>query len=68
MLYKFLRNRAGKPLYVLFNAVKHQIMEKPVDALTHEARNCLSEDVLLREKIEYKEMVRNKFPKEEPLK
>ncbi|CAG0878845.1 unnamed protein product [Darwinula stevensoni] len=56
MLYKFLRNRAGKPMYVLFKAVNHQVGQKPVDALTHEARNCLSEEVLLREKIQHKQM------------
>ncbi|CAG0878844.1 unnamed protein product [Darwinula stevensoni] len=56
LLYKFLRDRAGKPLYGLFRSVKHQIGKKPVDAFTHEARNCLSEEILLREKIQYKEL------------
>lgn len=56
LLYKFLKECAGDPLYMLFRAVKGQIDKGPVDACTHEARYSLSEEKLIRQMIEYKVM------------
>ncbi|KAL1398190.1 hypothetical protein pipiens_002420 [Culex pipiens pipiens] len=54
LLYKFLKECAGEPLYMLFRAVKGQIDKGPVDAITHEARYSLSEEKLIRQMIEFK--------------
>lgn len=54
LLYKFLKECAGEPLYMLFRAVKGQVDKGPVDAITHEARYSLSEEKLIRQLIEYK--------------
>lgn len=43
---------AGCTLYFLFRALKHQIEKGPVDAITSDARYSLSEDRLLKEKID----------------
>jgi len=48
---------AGEPLFLLFRAVKQQIDKGPVDMLTGEARYSLSEDKLIRQQIEYKQLV-----------
>lgn len=56
LLYKFLKECAGEPLYMLFRAVKGQVDKGPVDAITHEARYSLSEEKLIRQLIEYKVM------------
>lgn len=53
LLYKFLRECAGEPLYKLFRAVKGQVDKGPVDFCTHEARYSLSEEKLIRQSIEY---------------
>ena len=53
LLYKFLKECAGEPLYMLFRAVKGQVDKGPVDAITHEARYSLSEEKLIRQLIEY---------------
>ena len=57
LLYKFLRECAGEPLYMLFRAVKQQVDKGPVDAITSEARYSLSEEKLIRQSIDYKPMV-----------
>lgn len=54
LLYKFLKECAGEPLYMLFRAVKGQIDKGPVDSITHEARYSLSEEKLIRQMIEFK--------------
>lgn len=52
-LYDYLRrSRAGKSLFMLFQAIKRQTEKGPIDVITSEARYCLSEDRLLRDKIE----------------
>ena len=38
LLYKFLHECAGEPLYMLYCAIKHQIDKGPVDMVSHEAR------------------------------
>jgi plexin A len=43
---------AGRPLFLLYNAVKHQIQKGPVDAVTGDARYSLSEDRLLKEHVD----------------
>lgn len=57
LLYKFLKECAGEPLYMLFRAIKQQVDKGPVDAVTSEARYSLSEEKLIRQSIEFKEMV-----------
>ncbi|XP_015793671.1 plexin-A2 [Tetranychus urticae] len=54
LLYKFLRECAGEPLYLLYRAIKQQVDKGPVDAITSEARYSLSEEKLIRQSIEYK--------------
>jgi plexin A len=53
LLYDFIRDCAGTPLYILFLSIKQQIYNGPVDALTCEARYSLSEDKLIRQSVEY---------------
>lgn len=54
LLYKFLKDRAGEPMYRLFRAIKHQTEKGPIDAVTSEARYSLSEEKLIRQTVEYK--------------
>lgn len=61
LLYKFMRECAGEPLYVLFRAVKQQVDKGPVDAITSEARYSLSEEKLIRQSIDFKPMVRKRI-------
>lgn len=42
---------------MLFRAIKQQVDKGPVDAVTSEARYSLSEEKLIRQSIEFKEMV-----------
>uniref|UniRef100_A0A8D8Y476 Plexin-A4 n=2 Tax=Cacopsylla melanoneura TaxID=428564 RepID=A0A8D8Y476_9HEMI len=56
LLYKFLRECAGEPLYLLFRAMKQQVDKGPVDAITAEARYSLSEEKLIRHAIDFKPM------------
>ena len=44
LLYKFLHECAGEPLYMLYRAIKHQVDKGPVDMVSHEARYSLSEE------------------------
>lgn len=60
LLYKFMRECAGEPLYVLFRAVKQQVDKGPVDAITSEARYSLSEEKLIRQSIDFKPMVKKR--------
>nr|CAD7396956.1 unnamed protein product [Timema cristinae] len=56
LLFKFLRECAGEPLFMLFRAVKQQVDKGPVDAITSEARYSLSEEKLIRQSIDFKPM------------
>ena len=44
---------------MLYKAIKHQTEKGPVDVITAEARYSLSEDRLLRQKIEFNVIVRS---------
>ncbi|KAI2798414.1 hypothetical protein BLOT_012695 [Blomia tropicalis] len=59
LLYKFLKECAGEPLYLLYFAIKHQVEKGPVDEYTYEARYSLSEEKLIRQQIDYKSMTVN---------
>lgn len=59
LLYKFLKECAGEPLYMLYFAIKHQVEKGPVDEITSEARYSLSEEKLIRQQIEYKVLTLN---------
>jgi len=54
LLYKFLKECAGEPLYLMYRAIKQQVDKGPVDAITSEARYSLSEEKLIRQSVEYK--------------
>lgn len=56
LLYKFLRECAGEPLFMLFRAMKQQVDKGPVDSITSEARYSLSEEKLIRQSIDFKPM------------
>ena len=51
LLYKFLHECAGEPLFMLYQAIKHQVNKGPVDHVTHEARYSLSEEKLIRQQV-----------------
>ncbi|XP_041058652.1 plexin-A4 isoform X1 [Carcharodon carcharias] len=57
LLYKFLKECAGEPLFMLFCAIKQQMEKGPIDSITGEARYSLSEDKLIRQQIDYKTLV-----------
>ncbi|XP_055883626.1 plexin-A2-like isoform X2 [Biomphalaria glabrata] len=57
LLYKFLKECAGEPLFMLYNAIKQQVSKGPVDAVTSEARYSLSEDKLIRQQVTFKSIV-----------
>uniref|UniRef100_A0A7N9AMM9 Plexin-A2 n=1 Tax=Mastacembelus armatus TaxID=205130 RepID=A0A7N9AMM9_9TELE len=59
LLYKFLKECAGEPLFMLYCAIKQQMEKGPIDAITGEARYSLSEDKLIRQQIEYKTLILN---------
>ncbi|CAG5119136.1 unnamed protein product, partial [Candidula unifasciata] len=59
LLYKFLKECAGEPLFMLYGAIKQQVSKGPVDAVTSEARYSLSEDKLIRQHVNYKALVLN---------
>ncbi|XP_064473763.1 plexin-B-like [Ornithodoros turicata] len=52
-MYSYIKDYAGRSLFLLFSAIKHQVEKGPVDAITHDARYSLSEERLLREQIDY---------------
>ena len=55
--YFILQDHAGKPLFMLYQAIKHQIEKGPVDALSGEARYSLSQERLLRLTVDAKPVV-----------
>ncbi|KAH8272469.1 hypothetical protein KR044_006353, partial [Drosophila immigrans] len=67
LLYKFLKECAGEPLYMLFRAVKGQVDKGPVDACTHEARYSLSEEKLIRQSIDFRSMTVNASIIQQPI-
>jgi plexin A len=53
-MYNCLRqNSAGRSLFRLYQAVKRQTEKGPIDAVSGEARYCMTEDRLLKEKVEH---------------
>lgn len=44
---------------MLYCAIKQQMEKGPIDAITGEARYSLSEDKLIRQQIDYKQLVRS---------
>lgn len=52
---------AGSSLYVLYRALKLHVEKGPVDCMTGDARYTLSEDKLLRDKVDARLLVSN-FP------
>ena len=57
LLYNFIKDTAGEPLFKLFIAIKQQMEKGPVDAITGEARYGLSEVKVIRQQINYTVMV-----------
>jgi len=53
----FVQECAGEPLFMLFRAIKQQVDKGPVDMVTGEARYSLSEDKLIRQQIDYRQLV-----------
>ncbi|XP_013416174.1 plexin-A4 isoform X2 [Lingula anatina] len=58
-LYGYLKTSTGNPLFMLYKSIKHQMEKGPVDVVTADARYSLSEERLLREKIELKSITLN---------
>lgn len=56
-MYGYIKVHAGRTMYMLFKAIKHQTEKGPIDAVTADARYALSEDRLLREKIEARSLM-----------
>ncbi|XP_078520777.1 plexin-A3 [Lissotriton helveticus] len=59
LLYRFLKECAGEPLFMLYCAIKQQMEKGPIDSITGEARYSLSEDKLIRQQIDYKTLTLN---------
>ncbi|XP_077970969.1 plexin-B2-like isoform X2 [Styela clava] len=51
-LFPYIRDKAGKPLFLLQKAIKHQVSKGALDAVTGKARYTLSDDRLLKEDIQ----------------
>ena len=57
MLFTILmtpKDLVGEPLFNLFTAINILLEKEPVDSVTSDARNSLSEDKLLRQKVDFK--------------
>ncbi|KFD65944.1 hypothetical protein M514_03899 [Trichuris suis] len=61
-LYDYLQGPAGSSLFLLFKALKHQTEKGPIDAVTADARYCLSEDRLLKEQVDYEPVLLRVLP------
>ncbi|UJR28522.1 hypothetical protein I4U23_009760 [Adineta vaga] len=57
LLFGYVKERLGSPLYILFQSIKQQIQKGPIDCFTSESRYSLSEDKLLRQHIDYSSMI-----------
>ena len=49
-----LQEHVGEPLFILYRAIKSQLEKGPVDIVSGEAKNSLSEEKLLRQHMEVK--------------
>lgn len=58
-----MQDCAGEALYMLFRAIKHQVDKGPVDAVTGKAKYTLNDNRLLREDVEYRTLVIERFLK-----
>jgi len=57
-MYDYLQHQAaGRAFYTLYQAVKRQTEKGPIDAVLGEACYSLSEQTLLRESVEAKQLV-----------
>uniref|UniRef100_A0A8C6PW23 Plexin A3 n=1 Tax=Nothobranchius furzeri TaxID=105023 RepID=A0A8C6PW23_NOTFU len=63
-ILKELDECAGEPLFMLYCAIKQQMEKGPIDAITGEARYSLSEDKLIRQQIDYKQLTLMCIPPE----
>lgn len=52
-LYTTLKDQIGSTLYTLYRAIKSHLENAPIDVLTGEATNSLSEDKLLKMNIQF---------------
>ncbi|CDW56793.1 plexin A4 [Trichuris trichiura] len=57
LMYKYLLECAGQPLFMLYWAIKQQVEKGPQDALLYDARYSLSEEKLIRQTIEFHPLV-----------
>uniref|UniRef100_A0A8C7PFT2 Plexin A3 n=1 Tax=Oncorhynchus mykiss TaxID=8022 RepID=A0A8C7PFT2_ONCMY len=64
MVLKQLLECAGEPLFMLYCAIKQQMEKGPIDSITGEARYSLSEDKLIRQQIDYKQLTLMCIPPE----
>ncbi len=55
------QEHVGEPLFILFRAIKSQLEKGPVDIVTGEAKNSLSEEKLLRTHLEFKVSAYNAY-------
>ena len=46
------QEHSGQPMYLLYRAVKNQLEKGPIDVVTGEARYSLSEQKLIRQKVD----------------
>ena len=53
-VHSYIQEHLGEHLFVLFRATKSQLEKGPVDVLTGEAKNSLSEEKLLRQHFDVK--------------
>jgi len=58
-LHAFLEDTVGEPLFNLFSTINILLEKEPVDAITSDAKNSLSEDKLLRQKMDFKSISLN---------
>uniref|UniRef100_S4RVK4 Plexin B3 n=1 Tax=Petromyzon marinus TaxID=7757 RepID=S4RVK4_PETMA len=58
-LYKFLKDTAGEPLFMLFRAIKQQVEKGPVDGVLRKAKYSLNDTRLLGEDVDYQSLVIN---------
>ncbi len=61
LLYDYIKDCVGTPLYILFLSLKQQIYKGPVDAITVEARFSLNQQNLIHENITYETIVSQNY-------
>ncbi|OQR75680.1 plexin B-like [Tropilaelaps mercedesae] len=52
-MYEYIAISSARSMFALLRAVKQQLDQGPVDAVTHDARYSLAEETLLREPVTY---------------